>query len=149
MPLLVISLQTSVRYPLYVVSLERSIWWLGCFYLKVHFSFILFYIFTSMPLAYIGSELWISLYCCLLLSICSYQWIKRKGKPAPREIAPIIVSNHVSYIEPIFYFSELFPTIVAAESHDSIPFVGTIIRAMQVISFHGYILCMPIWNLKI
>lgn len=62
-----------------------------------------------------------------------YHWIKRKGKPARREVAPIIVSNHVSYIEPIFYFYELFPTIVASESHDSIPFVGTIIRAMQVI----------------
>ncbi|XP_058759787.1 lysophospholipid acyltransferase LPEAT2-like isoform X2 [Vicia villosa] len=62
-----------------------------------------------------------------------YHWIKRKGKPAPREVAPIIVSNHVSYIEPIFYFYELFATIVASESHDSIPFVGTIIRAMQVI----------------
>lgn len=62
-----------------------------------------------------------------------YHWIQRKGRPAPREVAPIIVSNHVSYIEPIFYFYELFPTIVASESHDSIPFVGTIIRAMQVI----------------
>ncbi|KAM6584921.1 hypothetical protein CsatB_011923 [Cannabis sativa] len=62
-----------------------------------------------------------------------YHWIKRKGKPAPRETAPIVVSNHVSYIDPIFYFYELSPTIVASESHDSIPFVGTIIRAMQVI----------------
>lgn len=62
-----------------------------------------------------------------------YHWIKRKGKPAPREIAPIIVSNHVSYIDPIFYFYEFFPTIVASDSHDSMPFVGTIIRAMQVI----------------
>ncbi|OVA00153.1 EF-hand domain [Macleaya cordata] len=62
-----------------------------------------------------------------------YHWIRRKGKPAPREIAPIVVSNHVSYIEPIFFFYELFPTMVAAESHDSLPFVGTIIRAMQVI----------------
>ncbi|XP_047983186.1 lysophospholipid acyltransferase LPEAT2 [Salvia hispanica] len=62
-----------------------------------------------------------------------YHWIKRKGKPAPREIAPIVVSNHVSYIDPIFFFYELFPTIVSADSHDSMPFVGTIIRAMQVI----------------
>ncbi|KAJ8565401.1 hypothetical protein K7X08_007977 [Anisodus acutangulus] len=68
----------------------------------------------------------------ILLSF-GYQWIRRKGKPAPREIAPIIVSNHVSYIDPIFFFYELFPTIVASESHDSMPFVGTIIRAMQVI----------------
>ncbi|KAL2511373.1 Lysophospholipid acyltransferase LPEAT2 [Abeliophyllum distichum] len=62
-----------------------------------------------------------------------YHWIKRRGKPAPRETAPIVVSNHVSYVEPIFFFYELFPTIVASESHDSMPFVGTIIRAMQVI----------------
>ncbi|XP_060218721.1 lysophospholipid acyltransferase LPEAT2 isoform X1 [Lycium barbarum] len=62
-----------------------------------------------------------------------YHWIRRKGKPAPREIAPVVVSNHVSYIDPIFFFYELFPTIVASESHDSMPFVGTIIRAMQVI----------------
>ncbi|XP_076908264.1 lysophospholipid acyltransferase LPEAT2-like [Bidens hawaiensis] len=62
-----------------------------------------------------------------------YHWIKRKGKPAPRETAPILVSNHISYIDPIFFFYELFPTIVASESHDSMPFVGVIIRAMQVI----------------
>ncbi|XP_043805636.1 lysophospholipid acyltransferase LPEAT2-like isoform X2 [Manihot esculenta] len=78
--------------------------------------------------------MWVTRMCarCILFSF-GYQWIRRKGEPAPREIAPIVVSNHVSYIDPIFYFYELFPTIVAAESHDSIPFVGTIIRAMQVI----------------
>ncbi|GAB4844411.1 hypothetical protein Ancab_037775 [Ancistrocladus abbreviatus] len=69
---------------------------------------------------------------CILFSF-GYQWIKRRGQPASREMAPIVVSNHVSYIEPIFFFYELFPTIVASESHDSLPFVGTIIRAMQVI----------------
>ncbi|KAI3741257.1 hypothetical protein L1987_58928 [Smallanthus sonchifolius] len=62
-----------------------------------------------------------------------YHWIKRKGKPAPREVAPILVSNHVSYIDPIFFFYESSPTIVTSESHDSMPFVGVIIRAMQVI----------------
>ncbi|XVF33431.1 hypothetical protein REPUB_Repub17cG0168400 [Reevesia pubescens] len=78
--------------------------------------------------------MWVTRVCArFILFSFGYQWIRRKGKPAPREIAPIVVSNHVSYIEPIFYFYELFPTIVASESHDSIPFVGTIIRAMQVI----------------
>ncbi|WCJ23120.1 Lysophospholipid acyltransferase LPEAT2 [Euphorbia peplus] len=81
-----------------------------------------------------SSFMWITRLCArAILFSFGYQWIRRKGKPAPREIAPIVVSNHVSYIEPIFYFYELFPTMVAAESHDSIPFVGTIIRAMQVI----------------
>ncbi|XP_071932558.1 lysophospholipid acyltransferase LPEAT2 isoform X3 [Coffea arabica] len=78
--------------------------------------------------------MWVTRLCsrCILFSF-GYHWIRRKGRPAPREIAPIIVSNHVSYIEPIFFFYELFPTIVASEAHDSMPFVGTIIRAMQVI----------------
>lgn len=69
---------------------------------------------------------------CILFSF-GYQWINRIGKPASRDVAPIVVCNHVSYIEPIFFFYELFPTIVASESHDILPFVGTIIRAMQVI----------------
>ncbi|RYR70950.1 hypothetical protein Ahy_A02g005253 isoform B [Arachis hypogaea] len=78
--------------------------------------------------------MWVTRICARwILFSFGYQWIKRKGRPAPREVAPIIVSNHVSYIEPIFYFYELFPTIVASESHDALPFVGTIIRAMQVI----------------
>ncbi|KAL8215837.1 hypothetical protein R6Q57_022674 [Mikania cordata] len=63
----------------------------------------------------------------------SYHWIKRKWKPAPRETAPMLVSNHVSYIDPIFFFYELSPTIVTSESHDSMPIVGVLIRAMQVI----------------
>ncbi|KAA3462183.1 lysophospholipid acyltransferase LPEAT2 isoform X1 [Gossypium australe] len=76
--------------------------------------------------------MWVTRICArFILFSFGYHWIRRKGKPAPREIAPIVVSNHVSYIEPIFYFYELFPTIVASESHDSMPFVGTIIRAMQ------------------
>ncbi|KAI4356860.1 hypothetical protein L6164_000847 [Bauhinia variegata] len=84
--------------------------------------------------------MWVTRICarCILFSF-GYHWIKRKGKPAPREVAPIVVSNHISYIEPIFYFYELFPTIVAAESHDSIPFVGTIIRAMQVIYVNRFV----------
>ncbi|CAA2996427.1 lysophospholipid acyltransferase LPEAT2 [Olea europaea subsp. europaea] len=78
--------------------------------------------------------MWVTRICArLILFSFGYHWIKRKGKPAPREIAPIVVSNHISYVEPIFFFYELFPTIVASESHDSMPFVGTIIRAMQVI----------------
>ncbi|XP_039127516.1 lysophospholipid acyltransferase LPEAT2 [Dioscorea cayenensis subsp. rotundata] len=78
--------------------------------------------------------MWVTRFCsrCILFSF-GYHWIKRIGKPASRDIAPIVVSNHISYIDPIFFFYELFPTIVASESHDSLPFVGTIIRAMQVI----------------
>ncbi|OAY77810.1 Lysophospholipid acyltransferase LPEAT2 [Ananas comosus] len=78
--------------------------------------------------------MWITRICarCILFSF-GYHWIRRIGRPASRELAPVVVSNHISYVEPIFFFYELFPTIVASESHDALPFVGTIIRAMQVI----------------
>ncbi|KAG0476126.1 hypothetical protein HPP92_012967 [Vanilla planifolia] len=104
--------------------------------------------------------MWVTRICarCILFSF-GYHWINRAGRPARREVAPIVVSNHISYVEPIFFFYELFPTIVApivvsnhisyvepifffyelfptivaSESHDTLPFVGTIIRAMQVI----------------
>ncbi|KAK9143582.1 hypothetical protein Syun_012982 [Stephania yunnanensis] len=76
--------------------------------------------------------LWITRFCSrAILFSFGYHWIRRRGRPAARELAPIVVCNHVSYIDPIFFFYEMFPTIVASESHDSIPFVGTIIRAMQ------------------
>jgi hypothetical protein len=52
-------------------------------------------------------------------------------------VAPIVVSNHVSFIDPIFYFYELFPSIVSSKSHDSIPLAGTVIRSMQVKSKKG------------
>lgn len=78
--------------------------------------------------------MWVTRICTRCILFCfGYQWIRRVGRPASREIAPIVVSNHVSYIEPIFFFYELFPTIVASDSHDNIPIVGSIIRAMQVI----------------
>ncbi|GAB2271619.1 Lysophospholipid acyltransferase lpeat2 [Dionaea muscipula] len=78
--------------------------------------------------------MWVTRICArAILFSWGYHWIKRRGRPVPRGIAPIVVSNHVSFVEPIFFFYELFPIIVASESHDSVPLVGTIIRAMQVI----------------
>ncbi|KAL9258727.1 Lysophospholipid acyltransferase LPEAT2-like protein [Drosera capensis] len=78
--------------------------------------------------------MWVTRVCARgVLFSWGYHWIKRRGRPAPRGIAPIVVSNHASFVEPIFFFYEIFPTIVASDSHDSVPLVGTIIRAMQVI----------------
>ncbi|KAJ7519985.1 hypothetical protein O6H91_20G062400 [Diphasiastrum complanatum] len=68
-----------------------------------------------------------------ILFCFGFHWIRRIGRPAHREIAPIFVSNHVSYVDPIFYFYELFPSFVSSSSHNDIFLVGTIIKAMQVI----------------
>ncbi|KAG6546184.1 hypothetical protein Mapa_012219 [Marchantia paleacea] len=62
-----------------------------------------------------------------------FHWIRRIGRPAPREVAPIVVSNHVSFTDPIYHFWELLPVFVSSTSHDDIFMVGPIIRAMEVI----------------
>ncbi|XP_057843646.1 lysophospholipid acyltransferase LPEAT2 [Cryptomeria japonica] len=78
--------------------------------------------------------MWATRFTARCILFCwGFHWIRRIGKPASKAIAPIVVSNHVSYTDPIFFFYELFPSIVTSETHDKIPFVGTIIRAMQVI----------------
>lgn len=69
-----------------------------------------------------------------ILFCFGYHWIRRLGKPSKREVAPIVVSNHVSYIDPIFFFYELFPSFVSSASHSNIPGIGAIIRPMQVIN---------------
>ncbi|KHG26063.1 Lysophospholipid acyltransferase LPCAT4 [Gossypium arboreum] len=44
--------------------------------------------------------MWVTRICArIILFSFGYQWIRRKGKPAPREIAPIVVSNHSHMIQ--------------------------------------------------
>lgn len=70
----------------------------------------------------------------LILFCCGYHWIRRLGRPAKREVAPIVISNHISFIDPIFFFFELFPSFVSSASHSNLPGIGMIIRPMQVIN---------------
>lgn len=78
--------------------------------------------------------MWGTRLCARGILFChGFHWIERIGRPVSREVAPIIVSNHVSYIDPMFFFYELFPTFVSSSSHNDRIFVGTIIRSMQVV----------------
>jgi lysophosphatidylcholine acyltransferase/lyso-PAF acetyltransferase len=71
-----------------------------------------------------------------MLFACGYHWIHVKGKPAPRHEAPILVSNHVSFTDPLFIFFRHLPVIVTAHENLSIPVAGAIMLAMQVIAVH-------------
>eukprot|EP00246_Nothoceros_aenigmaticus_P004252 TRINITY_DN15706_c0_g1_i1.p1 TRINITY_DN15706_c0_g1~~TRINITY_DN15706_c0_g1_i1.p1 ORF type:complete len:511 (-),score=73.70 TRINITY_DN15706_c0_g1_i1:249-1781(-) len=62
-----------------------------------------------------------------------FMWIKVKGKPATREQAPIIVSNHISFIDPVFIFYRHLPVIVSAKENLEIPIVGVYLQALQII----------------
>ncbi|KAH9558725.1 hypothetical protein CY35_06G023000 [Sphagnum magellanicum] len=65
---------------------------------------------------------------------CGFQWICVKGKPAPRQEAPILVSNHVTFADPLFIFFRHLPVIVTAHENLTMPVAGAIMKAMQVIA---------------
>ena len=69
----------------------------------------------------------------LVLFGLGYHWIREVGSPAARGVAPIVVCNHITFVEPCFFFFRIFPTSVASTANLSIPVVGTIMRATQLI----------------
>lgn len=70
----------------------------------------------------------------VLLFVCGFHWIHIKGKPADRGSAPILVSNHVTFVDPVFIFFKHLPVIVTAQENLSMPIAGAIMKAMQVIA---------------
>ncbi|CAM6101514.1 unnamed protein product [Calypogeia fissa] len=70
----------------------------------------------------------------VVLFACGFHWIHIKGKPAPRDQAPILISNHVTFVDPVFIFFRHLPVIVTAHENLLMPLAGSIMRAMQVIS---------------
>ncbi len=72
---------------------------------------------------------------CARVQLFSYgfQWICVKGKPTPRQEAPILVSNHVTFADPLFIFFRHLPVIVTAHENLTMPVAGAIMKAMQMI----------------
>ncbi|XP_024379184.1 lysophospholipid acyltransferase LPEAT2 isoform X2 [Physcomitrium patens] len=68
------------------------------------------------------------------LFACGFHWIHLKGRPAPRHEAPILVSNHVTFADPLFLFFKHLPVIVTAYENLNLPIAGAIIKAMQAIA---------------
>jgi lysophosphatidylcholine acyltransferase/lyso-PAF acetyltransferase len=62
-----------------------------------------------------------------------YYWIHVKGKPAHRTEAPIIVSNHIGFVDPIFVFYRHLPVIVSAKENVEMPVIGMFLQALQII----------------
>uniref|UniRef100_A0A7I4FPL7 EF-hand domain-containing protein n=1 Tax=Physcomitrium patens TaxID=3218 RepID=A0A7I4FPL7_PHYPA len=61
-----------------------------------------------------------------------YYYIPIKGKPAHRSEAPIIVSNHIGFLDPIFVFYRHLPVIVSAKENVEMPIIGLFLQALQV-----------------
>eukprot|EP00897_Mesotaenium_endlicherianum_P002242 jgi/Mesen1/2045/ME000149S01037 len=69
-----------------------------------------------------------------ILFCCGYHYIKVKGKAAERQVAPVIVSNHVTFVDPVFIFFAHLPMIVTAKENLAIPVAGVVMQALQVVS---------------
>ncbi|CAI5510212.1 unnamed protein product [Closterium sp. Naga37s-1] len=69
-----------------------------------------------------------------VLLACGYNWIEVKGKIASRAEAPIIVCNHVTFVDPVFLFMAHLPMIITAKENMNIFIAGTIMKALQAIT---------------
>lgn len=68
-----------------------------------------------------------------VLFTMGYYYIPVKGKPAHRSVAPIIVSNHIGFVDPIFVFYRHLPVIVSAKENVEMPIIGMFLQALQVL----------------
>eukprot|EP00276_Gloeochaete_wittrockiana_P000218 CAMPEP_0184671062 /NCGR_PEP_ID=MMETSP0308-20130426/85266_1 /TAXON_ID=38269 /ORGANISM="Gloeochaete witrockiana, Strain SAG 46.84" /LENGTH=514 /DNA_ID=CAMNT_0027118109 /DNA_START=71 /DNA_END=1612 /DNA_ORIENTATION=- len=69
----------------------------------------------------------------LLLWFLGYLYIETKGKPVSSREAPIVVCNHQTFVETLYFISVYFCSEVADASNLKIPFVRSIVRAMQML----------------
>ncbi|KAG0595563.1 hypothetical protein M758_UG177100 [Ceratodon purpureus] len=76
----------------------------------------------------------VRLFARVNLFACGFHYIHTKGRPAPREEAPILVSNHVTFADPLFLFFRHLPVIVTAYENLNLPIAGAITKAMQAIA---------------
>ncbi|CAI5477243.1 unnamed protein product [Closterium sp. Yama58-4] len=68
-----------------------------------------------------------------VLFACGYNWIEVKGRVASRAEAPIIVCNHVTFVDPIYLFMAHLPMIITAKENMKIFVAGAIMQALQAI----------------
>lgn len=69
----------------------------------------------------------------LALFLIGYFDIEREGTPAPRSSAPIIISNHVSYVDSFPLIATHFPSPLGAIEHLNIPLVSTMVKAFHCV----------------
>ena len=67
------------------------------------------------------------------LFFLGYHRISVEGAPASRERAPVVVANHISFVEAFFLTSALVPCGMAEKGLAAIPMVGSVLRAMEFV----------------
>ena len=63
--------------------------------------------------------------------------VQVKGECAPRDVAPVLVCNHVSMVDPLCLAILHLPSIVSTKEVMHWPLVGVMMQALQVRSCTG------------
>eukprot|EP00760_Papus_ankaliazontas_P039908 PhM_4_TR9806/c0_g1_i2/m.46632/K13510/LPCAT1_2; lysophosphatidylcholine acyltransferase / lyso-PAF acetyltransferase len=70
----------------------------------------------------------------IVLFALGYMWIRKKGKAAKRNIAPIVVANHCTMVDALYFLYDVHCSFVAkAAVAEELPLVGNIVYAIQAI----------------
>lgn len=66
-----------------------------------------------------------------IMFLMGFHSISIKGTPASKREAPIVVANHVSFVDPFYLFIAYLPAFVAKKDVENLPVVGTVALALQ------------------
>jgi len=69
----------------------------------------------------------------LLLFFLGYNYIPIRGRIASSKEAPVVVSNHMSFVEALYLPSLLLSMVISREENKKVVFIGTIMKQLQVI----------------
>ncbi|KNC55912.1 uncharacterized protein AMSG_12448 [Thecamonas trahens ATCC 50062] len=70
----------------------------------------------------------------IVLFCFGYVWITERGRPAPREQAPIVVAaSHTGMMEGLYMLWKISPSVVSVSDNAATPVLGTLLSAAQVI----------------
>ena len=67
------------------------------------------------------------------LFFLGYHYVRESGAPAPRSVAPVVVSNHSSFVETFYLTQKLSACGMSDKGIADIPILGAVLGAMEFV----------------
>jgi 1-acyl-sn-glycerol-3-phosphate acyltransferase len=73
--------------------------------------------------------------CCARVTLCcqGFHYVSVTGKPASKSEAPILVSNHTSFVETFYLTYVLLSCGISEKGNFNVPAMGSILRALDYV----------------
>mmetsp|Transcript_9451 Transcript_9451/g.14266 ORF Transcript_9451/g.14266 Transcript_9451/m.14266 type:complete len:434 (-) Transcript_9451:1119-2420(-) len=71
--------------------------------------------------------------CRLLGHVCGFHMVHTYGEPAPASEAPIVVANHVSFLDPVLLMPTHWMCVLSKQAVTNMPFVGFVMKGLQTV----------------